>query len=148
VVLVRFAGLEKVREELTVEQIGEGDPPQVMKEALSQIRDYLAGSRRDFDLTLDWRGMTPFELAVRQYTRGIPFGEVRTYGQVAQAVGKSGAGIAVGGVQASNPMPLIIPCHRVLGSDGKLHGFNAPDGVKTKAWLLAHEGYLLTGSEF
>jgi methylated-DNA-[protein]-cysteine S-methyltransferase len=140
---VVFGGLDTVG----IPPAGEADRIvlDILEQAATQIEDYLAGKRQAFDLPLDWSGMTPFELAVRKYTIAIPYGDIRTYGQVAKAVGKPGAAIAVGAVQAGNPMPLLIPCHRVLGSDGKLHGFNAPDGVKTKAWLLKLEGYTLVG---
>lgn len=140
---VAFARLAEMQAELPEESLVTANPPTLLAVALEQIREYLLGGRRGFELPIDWRGMTPFELAVRQVVAFIPYGEVRTYAQVARAVGKPGAAVAVGAVQAANPLPLIIPCHRVLGSDGKLHGFNAPDGVKTKAWLLQHEGYTL-----
>lgn len=140
---VAFARLAEVQIDLVVEYTQKTTPPTLLAVALEQIREYLLGGRQGFELPIDWRGMTPFELAVRQVVAFIPYGEVRTYAQVARAVGKPGAAVAVGAVQAANPMPLIIPCHRVLGSDGKLHGFNAPDGAKTKAWLLQHEGYTL-----
>jgi len=106
-----------------------------------QIREYLEGIRKEFDLSVDWSGMKPFQEKVLQATIGIPYGQVATYGEIARQVGKPGAAIAVGRAQATNPIPLVIPCHRVIGSDGKLHGYRAPDGVKTKAWLLRLEGY-------
>ncbi len=82
-----------------------------------------------------------FQRDVLQLTAEIPFGEVRTYGELAQQLGKLGASRAVGTALARNPMALVIPCHRVIGSDRKLHGFAAPNGIKTKAWLLELEGH-------
>lgn len=106
-----------------------------------QIREYLEGIRKQFDLSIDWSGMKPFQEKVLRATLAIPYGQVATYGEIAQKVGIPRAAIAVGRAQATNPIPLVIPCHRVIGSDGKLHGYRAPDGVKTKAWLLRMEGY-------
>jgi methylated-DNA-[protein]-cysteine S-methyltransferase len=70
----------------------------------------------------------------------IPYGHVTTYGDLARQLGVPRAARAVGRAQATNPMPLVIPCHRVIGSDGGLHGYGAGDGLQTKAWLLHLEG--------
>ena len=112
----------------------------ILGDALHQIREYLSGQRREFDLPLDWSEMASFQSQVLHLAYAIPFGEVRTYGQLADQMGKPGAARAVGLALARNPIPLILPCHRVIGADGKLHGFAAPGGVETKAWLLRLEG--------
>jgi O-6-methylguanine DNA methyltransferase len=100
-----------------------------------QVRAYLAGDQRAFTADLDLRGHTPFELAVWAAASRIPYGETRSYGWIAAQVGGGpGAAQAVGAALGDNPIPLIIPCHRVLGSDGTLHGFAG--GLEMKARLL------------
>jgi len=107
--------------------------------AVAQISEYLNGRRREFDLPIDWSVMTPFQERVLRATYAIPFGEVVTYGSIAAQIGRPSAARAVGRAQATNPMPLIIPCHRVIGSDGGLHGYGGRGGLDTKAWLLRLE---------
>jgi O-6-methylguanine DNA methyltransferase len=109
-------------------------------EPIRQISEYLAGARSTFDLQLDWSGMSPFQEKVLRETFAIPFGETRTYGEIAVALGRPRAARAVGRAEATNPIPLVIPCHRVIGTDGGLHGYGAPGGLETKAWLLSLEG--------
>jgi methylated-DNA-[protein]-cysteine S-methyltransferase len=100
-----------------------------------QVCAYLAGKMYEFSADLDLRGRTPFELAVWAAAERIPYGETRTYGWIAAQVGGGpGAAQAVGAALGDNPVPLIIPCHRVLGSDGTLHGFAG--GLEMKARLL------------
>ncbi len=89
---------------------------------------------------IDWSVLTPFQQKVLQATLAIPYGQTRTYAEIAQQVGKPRAARAVGRAEATNPMPVVIPCHRVIGSDGKLHGYGAGEGLPTKAWLLELEG--------
>jgi len=103
---------------------------------IQQFVDYLEGKRGAFDLSVDWRGMTEFQIKVRQAVMAIPYGETASYGDIAAQVGAPRAARAVGRVQATNPLPLLIPCHRVLGADGNLHGYGGPGGLQTKAWLL------------
>jgi methylated-DNA-[protein]-cysteine S-methyltransferase len=107
--------------------------------ALAQIMEYLSGERRHFDLPIDWSLMTPFQSQALHLTFGIPYGETTTYREIAARLGNPRAARAVGRAQATNPMPLVIPCHRVLGTDGKLHGYGAANGLETKAWLLKLE---------
>jgi len=108
-------------------------------EPLTQLSQYLDGKRQVFNLSLDWSMMTSFQRQVLKLVYAIPYGDVLTYGEIAHRLGKPGAARAVGRANATNPMPLVIPCHRVVGSDGKLHGYGAPGGVATKAWLLELE---------
>lgn len=107
-------------------------------EAAGQVREFLAGERREFSVALDLRGHTPFELAVWAAVARIPYGQTRTYAWVADQVGVGSPGAqAVGAAVGANPAPLIVPCHRVIGSDGSLHGFAG--GLQMKARLLALE---------
>jgi methylated-DNA-[protein]-cysteine S-methyltransferase len=108
-------------------------------EAIRQIQDYLEGGRQEFALPLDWSAMTAFQETALRLTLAIPYGKVTTYGEIARQMGRPRAARAVGRAEATNPMPLVIPCHRVLGTDGGLHGYGAPGGIKTKAWLLEME---------
>jgi methylated-DNA-[protein]-cysteine S-methyltransferase len=112
-------------------------------EAAGQIREYLAGERREFSLDIDWSLLRPFQREVLQFTFAIPYGETRTYSEIAQHIGRPRAARAVGRAQATNPMPLVIPCHRVIGLDGKLHGYGAGEGLPTKEWLLKMEGAVM-----
>lgn len=110
--------------------------PRRTAEATRQISEYLQGQRKSFDLPIDWSVLRGFQRQVLELTQQIPYGTVSTYGELARRLGRPGAARAVGRAQATNPMPLVIPCHRVIGSDGGLHGYGAPGGLKTKAWLL------------
>jgi len=85
----------------------------------------------------------PSSRAVLQATREIPYGETRTYKEIAERIGRPRAARAVGRAEATNPMPLVLPCHRVIGMDGKLHGYGLAEGVKTKEWLLQMEGAVI-----
>lgn len=117
---------------------------ELLRLAANQVCEYLHGARRVFDVPVDWSLLPPFQRAVLQATAAIPYGQTRTYGDLAAAIGHPGAARAVGRAEARNPLPLIIPCHRVIGKDGKLHGYGAADGLKTKEWLLKLEGALIT----
>jgi len=117
-------------------------PPHVL-EAARQIDKYLSGLLHTFTLKVDWTVMRPFQQAVLQATYEIPHGETRTYKEIAERIGRPHAARAVGRAEATNPMPLVIPCHRVIGTDGKLHGYGLAEGVKTKEWLLIMEGAVI-----
>jgi methylated-DNA-[protein]-cysteine S-methyltransferase len=110
----------------------------LLTEGLAQLRAYFEGRLRRFDLPLDWG--TGLNEGVRRAMADIPHGETRTYGQIAKRVGA--APQAVGQACGANPLPILIPCHRVTGTDW-FGGFSAPGGVETKAALLRHEGALL-----
>ncbi len=105
-------------------------------DARRQLDEYFAGARRTFDLALAPHG-TDFQLAVLAALQQIPYGETRTYAEIAQAVGRPRAVRAVGTANGRNPIALIIPCHRVIGSDGSLTGFGG--GLDAKQTLLSHE---------
>ena len=106
-----------------------------------RIVAYFEGENVDFstDPMVSLDGLSPFDRKVLLTCRKIPLGETTTYGDLATRVGHPGAARAVGGALARNPIPLIIPCHRVLHADGTLGGFSAPGGIKTKQRLLRHE---------
>jgi methylated-DNA-[protein]-cysteine S-methyltransferase len=112
---------------------------QETQSARQQICEYLDGKRRQFDLPIDWSAMTPFQRQARQITFAIPYGAVMTYADIAHEMGRPHAARAVGRSNATNPMPLVIPCHRVIGSDGNLHGYGGRGGLQTKARLLQME---------
>jgi methylated-DNA-[protein]-cysteine S-methyltransferase len=112
--------------------------------ALRQLDEYLRGARKTFDLPIDWSLFRPFQKQVLQIVYAIPYGQTRTYGDIAREIGNLSAARAVGRANATNPMPLVIPCHRVIGSDGKLHGYGGGEGLPTKEWLLKMEGAVLT----
>lgn len=114
--------------------------PKHILEASTQLKDYLSGQRRDFSLDIDWALLRQFQQSVLHATCEIPYGETRTYKQIAGTINRPHAARAVGRAEATNPMPLVIPCHRVIGVDGKLHGYGMVEGIKTKAWLLKLEG--------
>lgn len=104
--------------------------------AIKQLKEYFAGNRQVFDLTLD-EGGTDFQRSVWAQLRAIPFGETASYGAIAKAINNPKAARAVGMANNRNPMPIITPCHRVIGSDGSLTGFGG--GLDVKRWLLDHE---------
>jgi methylated-DNA-[protein]-cysteine S-methyltransferase len=104
-----------------------------------QLRAYFAKELREFDLPLAPRG-TPFQLDVWRALRAIPYGETRSYAQVARAIGKPEAIRAVGAANGANPLPIVVPCHRVIGSNGSLTGFGG--GLSAKRFLLDLELYV------
>ena len=114
--------------------------PERVTAVIDQIGQYLRRERTAFDLPIDWSVMTPFQAVALRAVYAIPYGRTLTYKAVAQKIGRPQAVRAVGRANATNPMPLVIPCHRVLGGDGKLRGYGAPGGLETKAWLLRLEG--------
>jgi methylated-DNA-[protein]-cysteine S-methyltransferase len=109
----------------------------VLIEAQVQLADYFAGRRRSFDLPLDFQG-TDFQKQVWAALLAIPFGETRSYGDLARAVGRPTAFRAVGAANGRNPISIVAPCHRVIGANGALTGFAG--GLEAKRYLLRHEG--------
>lgn len=124
------------------EAVGEncGAETELSREAANQLKEYAEGKRRCFDLPLAVSG-TDFQLRVWEKLRQIPWGEYRTYGQIAAMLGKPGASRAAGGAVGKNPLPILIPCHRVLGAGGALGGFRLGSDMKRR--LLVLEGILL-----
>jgi methylated-DNA-[protein]-cysteine S-methyltransferase len=108
-----------------------------------QLEQYFAGTRRDFDLPLAPVG-TEFQLAAWAALQAIPFGQTRSYQQQAQAIGRPKAMRAIGAANGKNPLPIVVPCHRVIGKDGSLVGFGG--GLSCKQWLLAHEASVLASA--
>ena len=110
------------------------------EEAVRQISEYFAGSRQEFDLPVTMEG-TEFQRQVWQELQRIPFGQTVSYGDLARSIGKPSAVRAVGAANGDNPVSIIVPCHRVIGSNGGLTGYGG--GLPRKQWLLKHEGGLL-----
>jgi O-6-methylguanine DNA methyltransferase len=117
------------------------EDPGTLALALTQLREYFSRVRHAFDLPLDIRG-TPFQKAVWAQVASIPYGATATYGEIAHRIGRPGAARAVGAANGANPLPILIPCHRVIGADGSLTGYGG--GLEVKAALLRLEGALVT----
>ncbi len=105
----------------------------ILRETSRQLDAYFAHDLREFDLPLVLKG-TPFQIRVWRALQQIPYGETRSYGQQARAIGAPDAVRAVGAANGQNPIPIVVPCHRVIGSNGKLTGFGG--GLPLKQWLL------------
>jgi len=110
--------------------------------AVTQIREYFTGNRTTFDLPLDLGG-TPFQQKVWRELGSIPFGTTISYGEQARRIGRPQAARAVGAANGRNPVPVVLPCHRVIGSGGALTGFGG--GLDTKRTLLRHEEEIVAG---
>ncbi|RPJ24110.1 MAG: methylated-DNA--[protein]-cysteine S-methyltransferase [Chloroflexi bacterium] len=109
----------------------------------NELREYLEGKRRKFTFPINWSIFRPFQKQVLQKVFKVPYGETRTYSEIALEIDRPLASRAVGRANATNPMPLVIPCHRLIGMDGKLHGYGGGEGLKTKEWLLKLEGAVI-----
>jgi len=112
------------------------EDPRPFKQVIAQLRDYFAGKRREFDLPLVPEG-TEFQLKVWSALRTIPYGKTWSYGELARRIRKPKAARAVGAANGQNPIPIIVPCHRVIGANGSLTGFGG--GLKIKRILLELE---------
>ena len=108
-----------------------------------ELSEYLKAKRHHFTFQIDWPALRPFQQKTLKVVFEIPYGETRTYAEVAAQIEHPNAYRAVGRANATNPMPLVIPCHRVIGKDGKLHGYGGGDGIPTKEWLLKMEGAVI-----
>jgi methylated-DNA-[protein]-cysteine S-methyltransferase len=111
---------------------------QICTLAESQLTEYFAGSRKEFELPMDIQGTT-FQNAVWQVIARTGFGEAIGYGEIARQIANPAAARAVGGAVGANPIPIVIGCHRVLGSGRSITGYSGGEGIKTKLWLLKHE---------
>lgn len=111
----------------------------ILVTASLQLKKYFQGELSRFDIPIKTQG-TKFQKAVWKEIAKLPSGKQTSYGEIAKRIGNPMASRAVGAAVGSNPTPLIVGCHRVLGSSGKITGFTGGKGIKTKAWLLTHEG--------
>ncbi|MEU0070176.1 methylated-DNA--[protein]-cysteine S-methyltransferase [Streptomyces sp. NPDC006332] len=137
---VRDKALDRLGSRLGGEPVEAPDSP-LLAEAIRQLRAYFAGERQDFELALDWSLISGFNRQVlRELASGVPFGTVVGYGDLAGRVGQPGGAQAVGVAMGSNPLPVVVPCHRVVERDGGIGGFGG--GLETKRKLLALEGVL------
>ncbi|MGV9561663.1 methylated-DNA--[protein]-cysteine S-methyltransferase [Streptomyces sp. NPDC003480] len=137
---VRDKALARLASRLGTEPVKAPDAP-LLTEAIRQLSAYFTGELRDFTLPLDWSLITGFNRQVlRALASGVPYGTVVGYGDLAGRVGQPGAAQAVGMAMGSNPLPVVVPCHRVVESDGGIGGFGG--GLETKRKLLALEGVL------
>jgi len=110
----------------------------ILSKATTQLGEYFAGQRKVFDLPIRVAG-TAFQQEIWAGLQELPWGTVTSYGALGASVGRLGAGRAVGGAVGANPIPIIVPCHRVLASNAKITGYSGGDGIPTKVWLLALE---------
>ncbi|UCG08747.1 MAG: methylated-DNA--[protein]-cysteine S-methyltransferase [Desulfobacterales bacterium] len=117
-------------------QAGNGDLPACVQECVNQIDGYFNAKRTIFSLNLDMQG-TDFQKTVWRQLLKVPFGMTASYGEIAAAIGKPSASRAVGRANGKNPISIIVPCHRIIGSDGTLTGYGG--GLWRKEWLLNHE---------
>jgi methylated-DNA-[protein]-cysteine S-methyltransferase len=118
------------------------ETPDFVSAVIARVRDHLSGRLQDFsDLPYDWRRLSDFQRAVYQAALRVGPGQTATYGQLARAIGQPlTAARAIGTALGQNPWPLLVPCHRFVGADGRMTGFSAPGGIQTKLRLLALEG--------
>ncbi|MFJ5844461.1 methylated-DNA--[protein]-cysteine S-methyltransferase [Streptomyces sp. NPDC092903] len=137
---VRDRALDRLRSRLGAEPVEAPDSAR-LAEPIRQLAAYFAGTLRDFSLDLDWSLSGGFNRQVlRELAAGVPYGAVAGYGELAERVGQPGAAQAVGAAMGSNPLPVVVPCHRVVERDGGIGGFGG--GLETKRQLLALEGVL------
>ena len=130
-------GFAWLRRRMQLEHVIEGDKIAPLQQAVHELRRYFAGERVQFSCPLDLHG-TAFQARVWEELFRIPYGETRSYREIARAIGRPSAVRAVGAANGANPVAIIVPCHRVIGSNGDLTGYGG--GLPTKAWLLSLEG--------
>ncbi|WP_098019769.1 methylated-DNA--[protein]-cysteine S-methyltransferase [Streptomyces sp. b62] len=137
---VRDAALDRLRTRFGTEPVAAPRSAR-LAEPIRELAAYFAGEPRDFDLALDWSLTSGFHREVlRELASGVPYGTVVGYGELAARVGRPEGAQAVGAAMGANPLPVVVPCHRVVESDGGLGGFGG--GLETKRQLLALEGVL------
>ncbi len=134
---------------VTPEMIEDGhwdaDGHPTLRVALHQLSQYFDGKRKRFHVPLDFSGATKFQRRIYERLTDIPFGHVVSYGDIADEIGVAGAARAVGQAVGANPLPIVVPCHRIVRSDGKLGGYSG--GLRSKVALLAIEGVDVDGHE-
>jgi O-6-methylguanine DNA methyltransferase len=130
-------GLVRTKRWLTFDSMTQEAQFEPLRQAVQELQQYFAGEKISFSCPLDFRG-TPFQITVWQALRDIPYGQTRSYAEIAQATGRPSAVRAVGAANGANPIAVIVPCHRVIGSNGTLTGYGG--GLPTKSWLLSLEG--------
>ena len=108
---------------------------------MRQLQEYFSGTRTEFDIPLDLHG-TEFQIAAWKSLSGVPYGNTASYSEQARSIGRPKAVRAIGSANGRNPIPIILPCHRIIGSDGSLTGFGG--GLPVKKWLLQHEVEVIT----
>jgi methylated-DNA-[protein]-cysteine S-methyltransferase len=111
--------------------------PAFLMDCANQLQEYFAGTRKEFDLLLDFADAPEFHIEVWKMVKIIPYGRTRTYGEIAEIIDHHQAFRAVGHANGMNPLPIVVPCHRVIGKDGSLTGYFY--GLEVKRWLLSHE---------
>lgn len=140
---VRIPGhtADRMRADYQTEGARENEaPPQLAAEAVSLLQHYFSGEKTDLShISLDMSGASAANLPIYQHIRTLGWGELATYGDIARLTGQPGAAQLVGQAMGANRIPIIIPCHRVVAASGRLGGFSAPGGSKTKARLLHME---------
>ncbi|MBI5029410.1 MAG: methylated-DNA--[protein]-cysteine S-methyltransferase [Chloroflexi bacterium] len=133
----RAESMSSLKSEFVDAEILAQPPDKILRE----ITEYVEGRRRTFDLKLDWSSLKPFQRAVLEAANKIPFGETRSYAWIAQQIGNPRASRAVGQALGANPIPIILPCHRIIASNGSLGGYGG--GLPLKVKLLKLEGAIL-----
>ena len=136
----RESGVAWLERRMLIAQMVETETIEPLRQAMEQLRRYFAGEHVQFSCPLDLRG-TAFQVAVWEELYRIPYGQTRTYAQIAAQIGRPQAVRAVGAANGANPVAVIVPCHRVIGSNGTLTGYGG--GLPMKHWLLALEGVAL-----
>lgn len=140
---VQLPGLDRAELDARINREGAraGEPTRAIEALINQIEDYAEGAVVDFsEVALDLSGISEFNRRTYEMLLTFRWGEVTTYGELARRLGDVNLSRAVGAAMGSNPMPLVIPCHRVLASDGRSGGFSAPGGASSKVRMLALEG--------
>ena len=130
-------GLARTKRWVAFERVVQEGQVEPLQQAVQELQRYFAGEKLAFSCPLDLQG-TPFQISVWQALKDIPYGETRSYAEIAQATGCPAAVRAVGAANGANPVAIIVPCHRVIGSNGTLTGYGG--GLPTKSWLLSLEG--------
>ena len=143
---VAFISLKKLKQEMNLTY---GSPSlkglEILSTLLVEVNEYLDGIRQAFSVDIDWSVTRGFQLQVLKHAAKIPYGQVLSYAAMAEQLNKPGAARAVGTALAQNPIPIVIPCHRVIGSDHSLSGYLG--GIDVKAYLLSLEGHTIQNNK-